>query len=126
MIALVGLSGAGKTTLVNLLPRFYDVTGGAILIDGVDIRDVTLKSLRAADRHRDAGDRALRRHHRQQHRLRRAGGERATAIEDAARAAHAHDFIQTLPDEIRRRGSASAGSASPAASGSGWRSRARC
>ena len=46
VIALVGLSGAGKTTLVNLLPRFYDVTGGAILIDGIDIRDVTLKSLR--------------------------------------------------------------------------------
>ena len=41
-----GRSGAGKTTLVNLLPRFYDVTGGAILIDGVDIRDVTLASLR--------------------------------------------------------------------------------
>ena len=47
MVAIVGLSGAGKTTLVNLMPRFYDVTGGAILIDGVDIRDVTLASLRA-------------------------------------------------------------------------------
>ena len=47
MVAIVGRSGAGKTTLVNLLPRFYDVTGGAILIDGVDIRDVTLASLRA-------------------------------------------------------------------------------
>ncbi|MBH8578285.1 ABC transporter ATP-binding protein [Nostocaceae cyanobacterium CENA369] len=45
-IALVGASGAGKTTFVNLLPRFYDVASGKILIDGVDIRDVTLHSLR--------------------------------------------------------------------------------
>jgi subfamily B ATP-binding cassette protein MsbA len=42
----VGTSGAGKTTLVNLLPRFYDVTEGAILIDGMDVRHVTLSSLR--------------------------------------------------------------------------------
>jgi len=46
MIALVGPSGVGKTTLVNLLPRFYDLTAGAITIDGVDIRSVTLASLR--------------------------------------------------------------------------------
>ncbi|MCL6622639.1 MAG: lipid A export permease/ATP-binding protein MsbA [Syntrophobacterales bacterium] len=46
MVALVGPSGAGKTTLLSLLPRFYDVTAGAILIDGVDIREVTLASLR--------------------------------------------------------------------------------
>ena len=46
IIALVGNSGGGKTTLVSLLPRFYDPTGGAILIDGTDIRDFTLKSLR--------------------------------------------------------------------------------
>ncbi len=45
-IALVGASGAGKTTFVNLLPRFYDPITGQILIDGVDIRDVTLHSLR--------------------------------------------------------------------------------
>ena len=45
-IALVGTSGAGKTTLVNLLPRFYDPQAGQILIDGTDIRDVTLSSLR--------------------------------------------------------------------------------
>jgi subfamily B ATP-binding cassette protein MsbA len=46
VIALVGMSGAGKTSLVNLLPRFYDVEKGRILIDDVDIRRVTLKSLR--------------------------------------------------------------------------------
>ncbi len=45
-IAFVGNSGGGKTTMVNLLPRFYDVTSGQILIDGTDIRDYTLKSLR--------------------------------------------------------------------------------
>jgi ATP-binding cassette subfamily B protein len=45
-IALVGSSGAGKTTLANLLPRFYDPQAGQILIDGVDIRDITLRSLR--------------------------------------------------------------------------------
>jgi len=47
LVALVGVSGAGKTTLVNLIPRFYEVTEGAILIDGIDIRKVTLASLRA-------------------------------------------------------------------------------
>lgn len=46
MIALVGPTGAGKTTIVSLLSRFYDVTGGSIKIDGRDIRDMTLKSLR--------------------------------------------------------------------------------
>jgi subfamily B ATP-binding cassette protein MsbA len=47
MVAFVGASGGGKTTLVNLLPRFYDVTAGRLLIDGVDIRDYRVESLRA-------------------------------------------------------------------------------
>ena len=45
-VALVGSSGAGKTTLCSLIPRFYDVTEGRILLDGKDIRDVKLKDLR--------------------------------------------------------------------------------
>lgn len=46
-IAIVGPTGAGKTTIINLIPRFYDVTGGAVTIDGIDVRDVTLESLRS-------------------------------------------------------------------------------
>ncbi|MCC7209142.1 MAG: ABC transporter ATP-binding protein [Anaerolineae bacterium] len=45
-IAVVGPTGAGKTTIINLIPRFYDVTGGAVTIDGIDVRDVKLASLR--------------------------------------------------------------------------------
>ncbi len=46
-VAILGTTGSGKSTLVNLIPRFYDVTGGAVLVDGHDVRDVTLSSLRA-------------------------------------------------------------------------------
>ena len=46
-VAILGTTGSGKSTLVNLLPRFYDVTGGAVRLDGHDVRDVTLSSLRA-------------------------------------------------------------------------------
>src|SRR5690606_8765669 len=46
-IALLGATGSGKTTIINLIPRFYDVSDGAVLIDGYDVRDVTLDSLRA-------------------------------------------------------------------------------
>ena len=47
MVAIVGATGAGKTTLINLLLRFYDVSGGRILIDGVDIRDLNREELRS-------------------------------------------------------------------------------
>jgi ABC-type multidrug transport system fused ATPase/permease subunit len=47
-IALIGQTGSGKTTLTSLVPRFYDVTGGRVLLDGVDVREVTLRSLRHA------------------------------------------------------------------------------
>jgi ATP-binding cassette subfamily B protein len=47
-IALIGPTGCGKTTLTTLIPRFYDVTGGSVLLDGMDVRDVTLESLRRA------------------------------------------------------------------------------
>ena len=47
IVAIVGSSGAGKSTLVHLIPRFFDVTSGAIKLDGIDLRDVTVASLRA-------------------------------------------------------------------------------
>jgi ATP-binding cassette, subfamily B, bacterial MsbA len=98
VIAIVGLSGAGKTTLVNLLPRFYDVTGGAILMDGVDIRDVTIKSLRS-----QIGivtqDTVLFDDTIANNISYGTDGRPAAEIEAAARAAHAHEFIQLLPEK---------------------------
>ena len=75
-IAIVGPSGAGKSTISRLLFRLYDVSGGRILIDGQDIRDVTQVSLRATDRHGAAGHGAVQRHHPLQHPLRPLGGDR--------------------------------------------------
>jgi len=97
MVAIVGRSGAGKTTLVNLLPRFYDVTSGAILIDGRDLRDVSLASLRhqigivtqetVLFDDTIAGNIAY-----------GTPGATTEQIEAAARAANAHDFIVAQPD----------------------------
>ena len=96
-IALVGPSGAGKTTLCNLLPRFYDVTGGRILIDGTDIRQFTQKSLREAigvvqqDVYLFAGT---------VHENIAYGKPGATREEvvEAAKLAGAHEFIMALPN----------------------------
>jgi subfamily B ATP-binding cassette protein MsbA len=99
VVALVGMSGAGKTTLINLIPRFYEVVEGAIIIDGIDIRDVTLASLRSQiaivtqqsvlfnDTFKNNiayGD------------IRKSDEE----IIAAARAANAYDFIMKLPRQF--------------------------
>jgi len=101
-VAIVGLSGAGKTTLVNLVPRFYDVSGGAILIDGVDIRDVTLASLRSqigiVTQDTVLFDDTITRNI-----AYGSPGTTAAEIEAAATAAHAHEFIVTLPDAYETR-----------------------
>ncbi|HEY7413197.1 MAG TPA: ABC transporter ATP-binding protein [Vicinamibacteria bacterium] len=96
VVAIVGTSGAGKTTLMNLLPRFYDVSEGAILVDGVDVRDVTLKSLREqiglVTQETVLFDDTVR--------ANIAYGLSdvdEARIEGAARAAFAHDFILDLP-----------------------------
>jgi ATP-binding cassette, subfamily B, bacterial MsbA len=97
MVAIVGRSGAGKTTLVNLLPRFYDVSAGEILIDGVDVRDVSLASLRAqigiVTQDTVLFDDSIASNI-------SYGSPAATReqIEAAAFAANAHEFISALPD----------------------------
>ena len=102
MVAIVGLSGAGKTTLVNLLPRFYDVTGGAIRIDGLDIRDVTLKSLRSkigmVTQETVLFDETI-----ASNIAYGCHGISAEEIESAARAAHADEFITNLPETYQTR-----------------------
>lgn len=96
-MALVGSSGAGKSTLCSLIPRFYDVTGGAVKIDGQDIRDVTLKSLRSQigivqqDVYLFVGTVM------DNIRYGRPGATREEVVE-AAKSANAHEFIMALPD----------------------------
>lgn len=96
-MALVGSSGAGKTTLCSLIPRFYDVTGGRIMIDGKDIRSVTLKSLRdqigmvQQDVYLFAGTIF------ENIQYGKPGATREEVIE-AAKNANAHEFIMAFPD----------------------------
>ena len=97
MVALVGMSGVGKSTLADLVPRFYDVTSGKITIDGVDLRDVTLASLRAqigivtqqTFLFNDTVKNNI------------AYGDRSKDMDTviaAAKAAYAHDFIMATPN----------------------------
>jgi ATP-binding cassette subfamily B protein/subfamily B ATP-binding cassette protein MsbA len=97
VVALVGPTGVGKTTMANLIPRFYDVCDGAIRLDGYDIRDLTLKSLRQQISivrqdvflfHGTARDNIL---------FGRSGATEVEMIE-AAKIANAHEFITELPD----------------------------
>ncbi len=98
VLALVGPSGGGKTSLVNLIPRFFDVTGGKITVDGIDIRDVTVQSLREQIAivtqepilFNDSVSRNI-----------AYGRPEATAedIEAVARLAFAHEFIETFPNK---------------------------
>ncbi|GGN53882.1 MULTISPECIES: ABC transporter ATP-binding protein [Oceanobacillus] len=95
-VALVGMSGGGKSTLISLIPRFYDVTGGAIRVDGTDIRDVKARSLRnnigmvLQDNILFSESIAMNI---------RMGNPYASDEEviEAAKAANAHDFIMSLP-----------------------------
>lgn len=97
VVALVGMSGGGKSTIADLIPRFYDVPQGRITIDGVDIRDYTLASVRAhmaiVTQHTFLFNDTVRNNI--------AYGDIATdmnAIVAAARAANAHEFIMEMPE----------------------------
>jgi subfamily B ATP-binding cassette protein MsbA len=97
MVAVVGVSGVGKSTLVDLIPRFYDVTSGRILLDSIDIRDLTVKSLRSqigiVTQHTFLFNDTVRKNI--------AYGQPETGMNEiitAAKAAHAHEFISDLPN----------------------------
>lgn len=97
VIALVGMSGAGKTSLVNLLPRFYDVEAGEVLIDGHDIRKVTMKSLR--NQIGLVTQQTILFNDTVRNNIAYGSLERSVQeIVEAARAANAHDFIARLPE----------------------------
>ncbi|GAB4367705.1 MAG: lipid A export permease/ATP-binding protein MsbA [Deltaproteobacteria bacterium] len=96
-VAIVGSTGAGKTTLVDLIPRFYDPTGGAIRIDGTDIRRFTLASLRAkigiVGQHTILFNDTVRNNI-----AYGSPGAPQEKVEEAARRANAHAFISRLPE----------------------------
>ena len=99
IVALVGMSGGGKTTLANLIPRFYDVTEGAVLVDGQDVRDVTIKSVR--DQIGIVTQDPILFNDTIRNNI-AYGNLEASELDifAAARAAHAYDFVQAFPDKF--------------------------
>ena len=97
-IAVLGTPGSGKSTLVNLIPRFYDVTGGKVTIDGIDVRDLSLESLR-----RNVGivfqDVFLFMASMRENISYGIADATLEQIQAAARSAQIHDFIMDLPDQ---------------------------
>jgi ATP-binding cassette, subfamily B, multidrug efflux pump len=101
-VALVGPTGAGKTTLANLVARFYEVTEGAVLIDGFDVREVTQDSLHRQIAVVSQDPFLFSRSIAENIRFSRPQASQAD-VEAAARLANAHDFIQALPEGYETR-----------------------
>jgi ATP-binding cassette, subfamily B, multidrug efflux pump len=97
VIALIGMTGSGKSSVINLIPRFYDVTAGQITIDGIDIRAVTLASLREQIGIVLQDTLLFATTLRENIAFGRPEAD-IEAVIDAARAAQAHEFIAVLPD----------------------------
>jgi subfamily B ATP-binding cassette protein MsbA len=98
MVAFVGSTGAGKSTLLDLVPRFYDVKGGSIAIDGMDIREVTIESLRRQIS--IVSQEILLFHDTIANNIKYGHpGKGMEEVIDAAKAAHAHDFVMEQPEE---------------------------
>ena len=123
-VALVGHTGAGKSTIAKLIARFYDPTDGAILVDGIDLRQLAAGVAPPAARDRAAGGLPVRRHRRREHRVRpargRPGRDRRGGTGGRRRRVH-----RALRRAATTPSSASAGSASRSASASSSPSRAR-
>jgi subfamily B ATP-binding cassette protein MsbA len=97
VVALVGPSGGGKTTLVSLLPRFWDVDRGRVLLDGIDVRHLRLADLRGAIAIVPQDPALFSGTIRENIAYARPGAA-PVEVEAAARAAHAHEFVERLPD----------------------------